>query len=100
MAHTLYRNPIKPARGTKAALLANTNRLEQWEFVYATDENKLYVWNGTSLIQAGMVDLEDANNVDTSVIADGSILVWDATNSQWVTHTDTTTTELVNGGNF
>lgn len=100
MAHTQYRNPIKPARGTKAALLANTDRLEQWEFVYATDENKLYVWNGTSLVQAGINDLEDANNVNTSVIADKSVLVWDATNNEWKTHTETTTEELVNGGNF
>jgi len=100
MAHTQYRNPIKPARGTKAALLANTDRLEQWEFVYATDENKLYIWNGSNLTQAGRVNLEDANNVDTSIIADGSVLVWDATQNKWVTGVDTTTTELVNGGNF
>lgn len=100
MAHTQYRNPIRPARGTKAALDANTDRLELWEFVFATDENRVYVWNGTALIEAGVVELNLMSNVDAANIVDGSILVWNNTQQKWIADVNTTTEELVNGGNF
>ena len=100
MAHTQYRNPIRPARGTKAALLANLDRLSQWELVYATDENKVYTYNGTTLVEAGVVSLNDMTNVDDTGIQDGSTLVWNATTSTWEANADTTLEEIVNGGNF
>lgn len=100
MAHTQYRNPIRPARGTKAALLANLDRLTQWELVYATDENKVYTYNGTTLIQAGVVSLNSMSNVAANDIADGSMLVWNEAQQVWIADATTTTDEIVNGGNF
>lgn len=100
MAHTQYRNPIRPARGTKTALLANLDRLTQWEIVYATDENKLYTYNGTTLVEAGVISLNNMSNVNDTGIADGSLLVYNATTQEWEANADTTTEEIVNGGNF
>lgn len=100
MPHTLYRNPIRPARGTKAALLANLDRLEQWELVYATDENKVYTFNGSNLIEAGVVSLNEMSNVSAENITDRSVLVWNEAQQKWIADATTTTDEIVNGGNF
>ena len=45
------RTPIRVARGTKSVLETNKAALEEGEVCYATDENSLYVKEGSDLIQ-------------------------------------------------
>lgn len=46
------RNPISPARGNYATLLANIADLSEGEIVWAGDQNQLYVKEGTELVTA------------------------------------------------
>lgn len=46
------RNPISPARGNYATLLANVADLSEGELVWAGDQNQLYVKEGSSLVTA------------------------------------------------
>lgn len=46
------RNPISPARGSYATLLANVADLSEGELVWAGDQNQLYVKEGSSLVTA------------------------------------------------
>ena len=46
------RNPISPARGNYATLLANIADLSEGEIVWAGDQNQLYVKEGSSLVTA------------------------------------------------
>lgn len=59
MAVPSYRNPIRPARGTLAALSDAGNQADfgQWELLHATDTDALYIWDGTQLIEAYGVQL-------------------------------------------
>lgn len=124
MPASLNRNAIRPARGTKAALLANTSELHAWEIVFATDENELYVWTGYELRPVGQVQgslerkadldpntgkllgeqlppiaLGDLSNVGTSNVVNGSVLVYRDTDGGFVAdHLDTLLT-ITDGGN-
>ena len=51
------RTPVRVARGTYSNLNTNKADIQGSEIVYATDENKLYVKEGTDLIDAGTQDL-------------------------------------------
>ena len=53
MAVPSYRNPIRPARGTEAALAdaGNQGEFATWELLHGTDGDSLYVWDGTNLNQ-------------------------------------------------
>ena len=44
------RNPITPARGSYANLLANIGSLSEGEFCYASDQNQIYVVQGGALV--------------------------------------------------
>lgn len=46
------RNPISPARGSYATLLANVADLSEGELVWAGDQSQLYVKEGSSLVTA------------------------------------------------
>ena len=50
------RTPVRVARGTYSNLNTNKADIQGSEIVYATDENKLYVKEGTDLIDAGTFD--------------------------------------------
>lgn len=124
MPASFNRNAIRPARGTKAALLANTSELKLWELVHATDEDALYVWNGSDLVKVGFSidELEtkadlDANGhvvfnqlppiklgdladvVDTAKV-NGSVLMYNAAQNKFVANNLETKTTLTDGGNW
>lgn len=80
MAVDSYRNPIRPGRGTLTALQNATNQasFEDFELLFASDGDKLYVWNGTSLEElysttlSGKADLV-GGKVDPTQIPDLAI---------------------------
>ena len=57
------RTPVRVARGTYSNLNTNKADIQGSEIVYATDENKLYVKEGTDLIDAGTVDISGKADV-------------------------------------
>lgn len=124
MPASLNRNAIRPARGTKAALLANTSELQAWEIVFATDENELYVWTGYDLRPVGQLEgslankadldtstgklaydqlpqiaLGDLANVVTSSVVNGSVLVYRANDGGFVADQLDTLLTITDGGN-
>ena len=56
------RTPVRVARGTYSNLNTNKADIQGSEIVYATDENKLYVKEGTDLIDANSVDISGKAN--------------------------------------
>lgn len=121
-----YRNPIRPARGTKAALLsaANQSQFKTWELLHATDEDALYVWNGTELINVGTtaqalaakadldanghlvfdqlppITLNNLSDVITVQAVDGSVLTYRASTGTFVADDLDTKLSMVDGANF
>jgi len=57
------RTPVRVARGTYSNLNTNKADIQGSEIVYATDENKLYVKEGTDLIDANSVDISGKADV-------------------------------------
>ena len=80
MAVPSYRNPIRPARGTEAALAdaGNQGSFATWELLHGTDGDSLFVWDGTNLnelyaTQLGLkADLVNGK-LDTSQLPDLAI---------------------------
>jgi hypothetical protein len=104
-----YRNPVRPARGTKAALenLANQSGFRQWELLYATDEDRLYVWTGTALEPAAVsvqdlaaLTLGELANVTTTAAVDGSVLTYRADTQEFVADNIDTRITITDGGNW
>ena len=58
------------------------------------------VVGATKTLNIGSTSYFDTVTVDAASVVDKSVLVYDATNSKWVANSDTTTEEIVNGGNF
>ena len=84
----VVRNPLRPARGTLAALQTNIADLYESEMVYATDTQAMYVKQGSELISVGQ-PLSVVNVVNPQA---GESLNYDG--SAWVNGGPQ------NGGNF
>lgn len=121
-----YRNPIRPARGSKAALLsaANQAQFRQYELLHATDEDALYVWTGSELVNVGTtaellaskadldanghlvfgqlppITLGDLSNVLTVQAVDGSVLTYRASSGTFVADDLDTRLSITDGGNW
>lgn len=54
----------------------------------------------TKTLNIGSSSYFNTVTVDAASVVDKSVLMYDATNSKWVANSDTTTEEIVNGGNF
>jgi len=80
------RTPVRVARGTYSNLNTNKADIQGSEIVYATDENKLYVKEGT--------DLVDANTVDISGKADVASPTFTGTPAAPTAAADTNTTQV------
>ena len=63
------RTPVRVARGTYSNLNTNKADIQGSEIVYATDENKLYVKEGTDLIDANTVDISGKQDLDADLTA-------------------------------
>jgi len=63
------RTPVRVARGTYSNLNTNKADIQGSEIVYATDENKLYVKEGTDLIDANSVDISGKQDLDADLTA-------------------------------
>lgn len=126
MPVSLNRNPLRPARGPKAAIVqaAADNQLSPWELVHAVDEDALYIWSGTDLINVGtaaavlggkadldvnghllfsqlpQIRLSDLSDLDTAAIQNRSTIVFNMATGKWEATPDTTIDEILNGGNF
>lgn len=121
-----YRNPIRPARGTKAALLsaANQAQFKNYELLHATDEDALYIWNGSELINVGTtaellaskadldanghlvfdqlppITLNNLSDVIAVQAVDGSVLTYRASTGTFVADDLDTRLSLTDGGNW
>ena len=80
------RTPVRVARGTYSNLNTNKADIQGSEIVYATDENKLYVKEGT--------DLVDANTQDISGKADVASPTFTGTPAAPTAAADTNTTQI------
>lgn len=124
MPASLNRNAIRPARGTKAALLANTGELKLWELVHAVDEDALYIWTGSELVNVGTaaavlaakadldgtgripfaqlpaINLNDLADVETVQAIEGSVLTYRASSNAFVADPIDTKLTITDGGNW
>lgn len=57
MATPTNRTPVRVARGTYSNLNASVDDIQEGEICYATDEDKLYVKEGSSLVDASSTDI-------------------------------------------
>lgn len=66
MAVPDYRNPIRPARGTFAALSDPANQAEfgSFELLHAIDQGKLYVWTGSALVEVASAEQDLSGKAD------------------------------------
>ena len=80
MAIPSNRTPVRVARGTYSNLNTNKADIQGSEIVYATDQNKLYVKEGTDLVDAntqdisGKADLSGATFTGDVKLGDGDYL--------------------------
>ncbi len=51
------RTPVRVARGTYSNLNSSVSDIQEGEIVYATDQDKLYVKEGSSLVDASTTDI-------------------------------------------
>ena len=86
------RTPVRVARGTKSVLETNKAALEEGEVCYATDENKLYVKEGSN-IESISTAVGGAAGTDYN---DSVAVRWGTGNDFSISH-DGTNTTLVNG---
>ena len=63
------RTPVRIARGTKSVLTTNKASLEEGEICYATDENKVYVKEGSNLEDVGPTILDEDDMATDSATA-------------------------------
>ena len=79
------RNPILPARGNYADLLANVAALSDGEICYAIDQDTIYMKEGSSLVAVGSSsgqELDDLTDVNAAAPSNGQFLQWNGT--AWV----------------
>ena len=82
------RTPVRVARGTYSNLNTNKADIQGSEIVYATDENKLYVKEGTDLIDANSVDISGKQDLDEDLTALSSCQTGAATALALLTSTE------------
>ena len=82
------RTPVRVARGTYSNLNTNKADIQGSEIVYATDENKLYVKEGTDLIDANSVDISGKQDLDADLTALSSCQTGAATALALLTSTE------------
>ena len=108
---------LRLRRGTDAQRLLITP--QEGELIYTTDTNEIFVGDGVTaggIRVTGLVpeNIEDLQNVSSSVPGDNDVLIWDALTAQWtpipldtiapgstlasLTDVDLTSGTLVNGG--
>ena len=51
------RTPVRVARGTYSNLNSSVSDIQEGEICYATDQDKLYVKEGSSLVDASTTDI-------------------------------------------
>jgi len=82
------RTPVRVARGTYSNLNTNKADIQGSEIVYATDENKLYVKEGTDLIDASTTDISGKQDLDADLTALSSCQTGAATALALLTSTE------------
>ena len=90
------RTPVRVARGTKSVLETNKAALEEGEGCYATDENKLYVKEGSN-IESVSTAVGGATGTDYN---DSVAVRWGTGNDFSISHDGTNTTLLNGTGEF
>ncbi|MGA0983315.1 MAG: hypothetical protein ACO3ST_01300 [Burkholderiaceae bacterium] len=104
--------------------MANTAELRKWELVHATDEDALYVWTGTELINVGTaaatlakkadldengkllfnqlppIVLNDLDDVQAVEAIEGSVLTYRASSGKFVADPVDTKLTITDGGNW
>jgi len=92
------RTPVRVARGTYSNLNTNKADIQGSEIVYATDENKLYVKEGTDLIDANSVDISGKQDLDADLTALSSCQTGAATALALLTSTEVEVLDGVTAG--
>jgi len=92
------RTPVRVARGTYSNLNTNKADIQGSEIVYATDENKLYVKEGTDLIDAGSTDISGKQDLDADLTALSSCQTGAATALALLTSTEVEVLDGVTAG--
>lgn len=79
------RNPIRPARGNYADLLANVLNLYEGELCYAIDRDVLYTVENGSLVRINATGVAGSDPLQTNILnaSAGDSLNYDGT--YWVT---------------
>ena len=57
------RTPVRVARGTYSNLNSSVSDIQEGEICYATDQDKLYVKEGSSLVDASTTDISSKANI-------------------------------------
>jgi hypothetical protein len=57
------RTPVRVARGTYSNLNSSVSDIQEGEICYATDQDKLYVKEGSSLVDASSTDISGKANI-------------------------------------
>jgi hypothetical protein len=92
------RTPIKIARGSYSNLNSSIDDLQEGEIVYATDQNSLYVKEGSSLVSVSSTSVDDDSLAEvkldiSNTPSDGYFLQYKDSSDQltWAVPTDTNT---------
>jgi len=76
-------NIIKPKRSNTAAKVPNTTELTSGELGVNMADKKVYINNGTAIVQVGAGNLSGLGDVVITSPASGNALIYDATTTAW-----------------
>lgn len=77
-------NIIKPKRSNSAGVVPTTGNLTSGELGVNMADKKIYINNGTSVVQVGSGNLTGLADVNVSGVANGESLKYDSASGKWV----------------
>jgi len=80
-------NIIKPKRSNTASAVPTTGQLASGELAVNMADQKVYINNGTSVVQVGAGNLTGLGDVNITSVSNNQVLKYDSATSKWINGT-------------